>query len=492
MGIVHAKEHNNPSGLGQSFRDDRSGSKHDKPLPNGPPTIFDNKSHSHKDEESKQTQYIDLKNVKVRVDKIHVDGLKRTKDDIIKSQVTDLFKAKTFEDLILRTYKVRDKLDGLGCFRNVGVYIDTSRGAEATPNGVEVTFMVREMKRLTGTISTMIGNNEGCLLIGAKAPNVFGSAERLQMEYSHGNKSSINFNVSAIKPFPQSLYNTILTSTVFSTTHDFPWSGFKQNDKGLLLDILLNQSGTSKHNVQYEAAFRNITCSKQAAFRVREQCGPNLKSALRYIWTIDKRDFPVFPTSGSLMQLTTEMAGLGGDIGFLKNEVLVQSNWSPHEYFTFQLGLQSGLLSAISNDMKISIADHFFLGGPLNIRGFDMRGCGPRYDGNAVGGEVYWAAALHVYTPLPFRPGRNSFGDLFRLHGFINGGNLSNFTFKYGNLYKENMKLFTENVRCAVGGGLAMKLGSIARLELNLIAPLLFMRSDVLQQLQFGIGIQYL
>lgn len=275
-----------------------------------------------------------------------------------------------------------------------------------------------------------------------------------------------------------------LTGTVFSTTHDYPWSGFKQNDKGLLFDMELNQTGTSKHNIQYEAAFRNITCSKQASFRVREQCGPNLKSAIRYIWTIDKRDCPIFPVTGSLMQLTTEMAGLGGDIGFLKNEVTVQSNWSPHEYLvstfllpakylfliskfnrcfaticninfilwlskvkwttlhvddnwkisfkqTFQLGLRSGLLSAISNDMKINIADNFFLGGPLNVRGFDMRGCGPRHHENAIGGEVYWAAALHVYTPLPFRPGRKSFGDLFKLHGFINGGNLSNFTFTY-------------------------------------------------------------
>lgn len=82
--------------------------------------------------------------------------------------------------------------------------------------------------------------------------------------------------------------------------------------------------------------------------------------------------------------------------------------------------------------MKISIADNFFLGGPLNLRGFDMRGCGPRHNGNSVGGEMYWAAALHLYTPLPFRPGHNGFGDLFRLHGFINGGNLSNFTFAYG------------------------------------------------------------
>ncbi|KYM82888.1 Sorting and assembly machinery component 50 like protein [Atta colombica] len=471
------------------------------------PSFSNSKSQLHREEENMQTKSIVLQAVQARVDKIHVDGLVRTKDDIIKSQVTDLFKAKNFEDVIIRAYKVREKLDALGCFRNIGIYIDTSQGPDATPDGVEqfirqrisnffrfkrnaVTFKVREMRRLVGGISTMVGNNEGSLIIGAKAPNLFGRAERIQMEYSHGNKSSINFNVSAIKPFPQSLYNAVLTSTIFNTTHDFPWSGFKQNDKGLLFDMELNQTDTSKHNLQYEAAFRNISCSKQAAFHVREQCGPNLKSALRYIWTIDKRDCPLFPVTGSFLRLTTEMAGLGGDIGFLRNELAMQTNWSPHEYLTFQLGLQSGLLSTISNDMKISIADHFFLGGPLNLRGFDMRGCGPRYEGNSVGGEMYWAAALHIYTPLPFRPGRNSFGDLFRLHGFINGGNLSNFT--YDNLYNENMKIFTENVRCAIGGGIAMKLGNIARIELNLVTPLLFLRSDVLQQFQFGIGVQYL
>ncbi|XP_018398360.1 PREDICTED: sorting and assembly machinery component 50 homolog [Cyphomyrmex costatus] len=492
MGTVHAKEPNNSSSLGQLPKENASTKKHNDPpkATNDFPPFSNSKSQLHREEENVQTKNIVLQAVQARVDKIHVDGLVRTKDDIIKSQVTDLFKAKNFEDVIIRAYKVREKLDALGCFRNIGIYIDTSQGPDATPDGVEVTFMVREMRRLVGGISTMVGNNEGSLIIGARAPNLFGRAERVQMEYSYGNKSSINFNVSAIKPFPQSLYNAVLTSTVFSTTHDFPWSGFKQNDKGLLFDMELNQTDTSKHNIQYEAAFRNISCSKLAAFRVREQCGPNLKSALRYIWTIDKRDCSIFPMAGSLMRLTTEMAGLGGDIGFLRNELAIQTNWSPHKYLTFQLGLQSGLLSAISNDMKISIADHFFLGGPLNLRGFDMRGCGPRYEGNSVGGEMYWAAALHVYTPLPFRPGRNSFGDLFRLHGFINGGNLSNFT--YDNLYDENMKIFTENVRCAMGGGIAMKLGNIARIELNLVTPLLFMRSDVLQQFQFGIGLQYL
>lgn len=54
------------------------------------------------------------------------------------------------------------------------------------------------------------------------------------------------------------------------------------------------------------------------------------------------------------------------------------------------------------------------------------------------------------------------------------------------------MKIFKEDVRCAVGGGIAMKFGNIARVELNLVMPLLFVRNDVLQQFQFGIGLQYL
>lgn len=65
------------------------------------------------------------------------------------------------------------------------------------------------MKRLVGGISSMVGNNEVSLIINTRAPNLFGRAERVQMEYSYSNKSSINFNVSAIKPFPQSSYNAV-------------------------------------------------------------------------------------------------------------------------------------------------------------------------------------------------------------------------------------------------------------------------------------------
>lgn len=72
------------------------------------------------------------------MDKIHVDGLCRTKDDIIIATVKDLFQAKDFQEVIVGAHKVRGKLEGLGCFRNIGIFIDTSSGPDATPEGLEV------------------------------------------------------------------------------------------------------------------------------------------------------------------------------------------------------------------------------------------------------------------------------------------------------------------------------------------------------------------
>ena len=51
-----------------------------------------------------------------------------------------------------------------------------------------------------------------------------------------------------------------------------------------------------------------------------------MKNAVRHILTVDRRDGEVFPTEGSKFKLTQEFAGIGGDIGFFKNELEVQAN----------------------------------------------------------------------------------------------------------------------------------------------------------------------
>jgi outer membrane protein insertion porin family len=268
-----------------------------------------------------------------RVDKIHVDGLARTKDDIIEDCIRDLFKATDFQDVLLKAHRARLKLDELGCFKSIAVFIDTSKGTGASPDGLEVTFNVTEFKRITGGVTTQVGNNEGALLIGMKAPNLFGRGERVQVEYSHGSKRTTNFNLAFVKPM-RGKYRPIFTTSVFQSNSEWPVSGYKELDRGLLLDFGFHSTPLIKHNLQWEATIRDLAVlSRNTSFEVREQAGLSLKSSLKHIISIDLRDDVIFPTLGSLLQLTSEAAGLGGDVGFLKNEFFVQGNYSIAEDF---------------------------------------------------------------------------------------------------------------------------------------------------------------
>ena len=46
------------------------------------------------------------------------------------------------------------------------------------------------------------------------------------------------------------------------------------------------------------------------------------------------------------------------------------------------------------------------------------------FQDDSLGADSYWAAGLHLYTPLPFRPGRGGLGDYIKTHFFLNCGNL--------------------------------------------------------------------
>ncbi|PSN40542.1 Sorting and assembly machinery component 50 [Blattella germanica] len=416
MGTVHAKDassqdtHTGAQSSGPEFQE--PGKREDYPCNGG--------SRSQQDE----PKPLSVDGVKARVDKIFVDGLSRTKDDIVIDTVKDLFDAKDFQEVIVGAQQVRGKLENLGCFRNIGIFIDTSSGPNATPEGLEVTFHVQELKRIVGGVNTLVGNNEGSLVVGMRMPNLFGRGEKLQAEYNYGNKKSVAFNVSFRKPLRGRL-NPIFTGTLFQTGAEWPWSGYKQIERGLLLDLAFNSTSLLRHNLQWEGTWRDVSClSRTASFQVREETGPSLKSSIRHILSIDQRDTPIFPTCGYFVKLINEVAGLGGNVGFFKSELNLQKNITIMPDVVLQANVHGGYLAPISNNLSYSICDNFFLGGPLTIRGFHTRGIGPHTDGNSLGGNAYWAGGLHLFTPLPFNPGKGGFGDLFKTHVFVTTGSL--------------------------------------------------------------------
>jgi len=433
---------------------------------------------------------IKLEGLRARVDKIHVDGLGRTKEDIIARSLEDLFTAEDFQQVVLKAHEARVRLESLGCFKRIGIFIDTSTGPNSTDEGLEVTFKVEELRRLMGSVNTLIGNNEGSLVLGAKLPNVLGRAEKVQLEYTHGTKRSSGFNLNFSKPLvgPN---NVRLCAAVYQQNGEFPWSGYKEIDRGTFLELLFESAPRVQHSVRWEGVWRELNClTRTTAFQVREEMGHSLKSSLKHSLSVDKRDNPILPTKGVLFRLNTEYAGLGGDTGFFKNDIELQGNMQLPFDLVFQASLAGGVLRKMYEDKMVTIADRFFLGGPLSLRGFETRGVGPHSEGCAVGGETYWCTGAHLYSPLPLLR-RTVITDLFRLHFFTNAGNIGNFQFRED--YSQYINTLRDNLRWAYGFGLILRVGQVARLELNYCVPVSAQNGDrPVSGLQFGVGITVL
>ena len=464
------------------------------------------RDHGYDDSPDSGSASVSLGSIAARVTRVHVKGLVRTKDDMVVATIEPVLKVKQFEELVLAAQEARNRLQGLGCFQGVEIQIDTS--SEGGSSDYEVTFAVEELKRIKGSVNTMVGNQEGSVLVGVRLPNALGRGERFQVDYTQGYKNTNQFNASFAKPIfasvldkDQSPLLANVTTSLFQQMHESPASGYKETGRGGMVDLNFLSAPQVAHNLQLESVWRQLNCLNSAsAFAVREHCGHTLKAALRHILTVDRRDDPILPAEGSFFKLNHEFAGLAGDIGFFKSELEVQGNWpifvaGSRIPCVLQSAFHCGHLMQTQKDKTVTLSDHFYLGGPLNVRGFDLHGLGPNSEGNSTGGLTYWATGLHLYTPLPFRrsdaPG---FGDLFRTHSFVTAGNLlPHFAYNSSRTVSRNFDDAIQNFRLSYGFGIALKVGGIARIEVNYCLPVKAQKGDrVSSGLQFGLGVNFL
>merc|ERR1712059_133512 len=124
-----------------------------------------------------------------------------------------------------------------------------------------------------------------------------------------------------------------------------------------MFDLSFVSAPQVQHNLQYEAVWRNLSfLNRGVAFAVREHSGHTLKSAVKHILSVDKRDDLIFPSHGTLFKLSQEFAGLGGNIGFFKNEVEVQTNIPLAKDISIQGTFNGGILKELHGDKTYNIS----------------------------------------------------------------------------------------------------------------------------------------
>jgi Omp85 superfamily domain len=237
-----------------------------------------------------------------------------------------------------------------------------------------------------------------------------------------------------------------------------------------------------------------------ASHEIVSQSGPTAKNSLTWEYHTNGKymDSQFDPTTGTDINAKLELAGPPGDVGFLKAEGRVSSHIPiVHNGLSLHTSVSSGVLHAISfGDMcgPPTISDRFFVGGPLELRGFLPSGIGPRAStpggssvpgGDALGGNFFYTATLAASVPAPdlFHLGIN-----MRLFGFANAGTLLTGLPSISEV--SHLHSIFRSTRVAVGGGLAAET-PFGRAELTYALPLRYGPRDSRKSVQLGFGLNF-
>lgn len=122
--------------------------------------------------------------------------------------------------------------------------------------------------------------------------------------------------------------------------------------------------------------------------------GEDLVSKVGLTFLRDTRDSFVFTRKGNRSSLSSEVAGLGGDVNYYKFEAKTAHFIPTFDTLEQSLSIiaRTGTVTPWGNSNDVPFYDRFYLGGPDTLRGFDFREVGPRDiddDEESIGGSTY-------------------------------------------------------------------------------------------------------
>ncbi len=343
------------------------------------------------------------------VDRIQVDGNTRTRDDVVRRELS-VVEGELFSAAALR--RSRARLRRLGFFEEVTV--------ESRATGDDrVAVDIGVVERPTGsfTFGAGFGSADGFLLNAAlRQDNLFGRAYGVNLQADLGTRNqraSLNFT----NPFFRGTSASFSTGLNFSSV-DF--EDFEQTVSSFSLGFGYPlDEGETRLGTSYSFSDQDIDSDFDrgvASLLQREEFGGrSTTSSITFSGSRDTRDDPRFTRSGNTTGFSLEVAGLGGVNKFLRLEART-TRYMPFQVFgldsTFIFNTRAAYafplnsisdfdlddcsnaqclaalasdgslraLSDIDDDLELPLSERFILGGvgSFQLRGYENRSVGPR------------------------------------------------------------------------------------------------------------------
>jgi len=184
-------------------------------------------------------------------------------------------------------------------------------------------------------------------------------------------------------------------------------------------------SGYNQHQPGAVKPLDECYADGEASLAVRKELanGPVTVSMVGYTTAYNTLDNNKNPTSGLYAELKQDLAGVGGDVNFIRTTAEARTYYEVVPDVVGVLKLQGGNIAGWgSKDLRM--LDHFQMG-PNIVRGFANSGIGPRdltsgTNNDSLGGTKFWGASVEFQTPLYFLP--KEIG--IKLAAFADAGNV--------------------------------------------------------------------
>jgi outer membrane protein insertion porin family len=261
----------------------------------------------------------------------------------------------------------------------------------------------------------------------------------------------------------------------------------------------------------------NDTCDPLIAGRyLCDAIGNRLTSAIGYSIAYDNLNNRLRPSAGQRLTVSQDLAGVGGNVDYLRTRADYVRYHNLGAGFIANFQLEGGYITPFAGD-TIRLTDRFYVGQP-RLRGFDIRGIGPRIvrqarekgcvlsdpttncallpgkanrTDDAIGGDVYYLG--HLEVELPLGAGARELG--LRPSTFIDFGGLGKTNFDRStlistNTFQEFYKGDSLSPRLSVGAGVSWN-SPFGPFRIDLAKALLKQDGDNTTLFQFNVGGQF-
>ncbi len=342
--------------------------------------------------------YVVEEGARVYIERINIFGNTRTHDEVVRREF-DVVEGDAYNRVLID--RAERRLNALDYFEKVEI----TRSPGSAPD--RIILNVEVVDKSTGNFSIGAGfsSSDGVLGdISITERNFLGRGHFVRLALSVSEKrQDIDFSFTD----PYFLDRRVSAGIdIFSRQVDLEdESSFNLDRHGFGLRFGFPITESWSVTTRYQFAAENITdVLATSSISVFLAQGRTNVSSAGYSIRFDTLDNARNPTTGLYFNFSQDLAGIGGDVNYLRTTAEARAYYQFRPGIVGVIKVQGGHIAGFGGD-NVRLLDGFFKGGET-IRGFDRSGLGPRdrATGDALGGNMYFAATAEVQFPIPLLP----------------------------------------------------------------------------------------